>query len=56
MSGEKSEFGARVANEIVFEPNKAEKLKGMSIMLRSIGSAKAAEMSRRLFATLLRPA
>nr|WP_316629488.1 TetR family transcriptional regulator [uncultured Brevundimonas sp.] len=57
MSGEKSEFGARVANEIVFEPNKAEKLKGMSIMLRSIGSAKAAEMvqttcSQRFFGPL----
>ncbi|WP_374322080.1 TetR family transcriptional regulator [Brevundimonas sp.] len=44
MSGDKSEFGARVANEIVFEPKTAEKLKGMSIMLRSIGSNKAAEM------------
>ena len=44
MSGEKSEFGARVANEIVFEPKTAEKVKGMSIMLRSIGSNKAAEM------------
>ncbi|WP_419756011.1 TetR family transcriptional regulator [Brevundimonas sp.] len=44
MSGEKSELGARVANEIVFEPKTAEKLKGMSIMLRSIGSNKAAEM------------
>lgn len=44
MSGEKADFGRRVAHEIVFEPKKAEKLKGMSIMLRSIGSAKAAEM------------
>ncbi|WP_313013344.1 TetR family transcriptional regulator [Brevundimonas sp.] len=44
MSGEKSELGARVANEIVFEPKTAEKVKGMSIMLRSIGSNKAAEM------------
>lgn len=44
MSGEKSELGARVANEIVFEPKTAEKLKCMSIMLRSIGSNKAAEM------------
>jgi len=44
MQGEKSDFGRRVAHEIVFEPKKAEKLKGMSIMLRSIGSAKASEM------------
>ncbi|MFA4939306.1 TetR family transcriptional regulator [Brevundimonas sp.] len=44
MSGEKGDFGRRVAHEIVFEPKKAEKLKGMSIMLRSIGSAKASEM------------
>ncbi|MEC8533265.1 MAG: TetR family transcriptional regulator, partial [Pseudomonadota bacterium] len=44
MSGDKSEFGRRVAHEIVFEPKKAEKLKGMAIMLRSIGSNKAAEM------------
>ncbi|WP_159457554.1 TetR/AcrR family transcriptional regulator [Brevundimonas sp. SH203] len=57
MQGEKSEFGARVANEIVFEPKTAEKLKGMSIMLRSIGSTKAAEMvqttcSQRFFGPL----
>lgn len=57
MSGEKSEFGARVAHEIVFEPKKAEKLKGMSIMLRSIGSTKASDMvqttcSRRFFGPL----
>lgn len=44
MSGDKAEFGRRVAHEIVFEPKKAEKLKGMSIMLRSIGSARASEM------------
>jgi AcrR family transcriptional regulator len=44
MSGEKADFGRRVAHEVVFEPKKAEKLKGMSIMLRSIGSAKASEM------------
>ncbi|KAK0339706.1 hypothetical protein LTR94_033464, partial [Friedmanniomyces endolithicus] len=44
MSGDKAEFGKRVAHEIVFEPKKAEKLKGMSIMLRSVGSANASEM------------
>ena len=44
MSGDKADFGRRVAHEIVFEPKKADKLKGMSIMLRSIGSAKASEM------------
>lgn len=44
MQGDKAAFGARVAHEIVFEPKKAEKLKGMSIMLRSVGSARASEM------------
>jgi len=44
MQGDKADFGRRVAHEVVFEPKKAEKLKGMSIMLRSIGSARASEM------------
>ena len=44
MQGDKTDFGRRVAHEIVFEPKKAEKLKGMSIMLRSIGSNRASEM------------
>lgn len=44
MQGDKAEFGRRVAHEIVFEPKKADKLKGMSIMLRSIGSNRASEM------------
>ena len=49
MQGDKAEFGRRVAHEIVFEPKKAEKLKGMSIMLRSI-----AEIARRVFASCRR--
>ena len=44
MQGDKADFGRRVSHEIVYEPKKAEKLKAMSIMLRSIGSARAAEM------------
>lgn len=44
MQGDKAGFGRRVAHEIVFEPKKADKLKGMSIMLRSVGSARASEM------------
>ncbi len=44
MQGDKADFGRRVAHEIVYEPKKADKLKGMSIMLRSIGSTRASEM------------
>ena len=44
MQGDKADFGKRVSHEIVYEPKAPDKLKGMSIMLRSIGSSRAAEM------------
>ena len=46
LSGPRESFGARVADQIVFDPKQGDKLRGMQIMLRSIGSAKAAEVVR----------
>ncbi len=43
FSGPRESFGARVADQIVFHPKQGDKLQGMQIMLRSIGSAKASE-------------
>lgn len=37
-------FGRRLAEQIVYQPKRGVKLLGMQIMLRSIGSAKAAEI------------
>jgi AcrR family transcriptional regulator len=48
MEGAREDFGRRVAHEIVYGPSKPEaKMKGLLIMLRSIGSARAAEVIRR---------
>lgn len=47
MDGERAEFGRRVAHELIFEPKKEGKLKGLLIMLRSVGSAKAMELVQR---------
>lgn len=47
MEGPRSEFGRRVAHEVIFKPAKAGKLKGLLIMLRSVGSAKAMEIVQR---------
>ena len=47
MEGERSGFGRRVANEIIFKPAKEGKLKGLLIMLRSVGSTKAMELVQR---------
>ncbi len=45
-NGDRATFGARVAHEVVFEPKRETKLKGLLILLRSIGSAKASEIAR----------
>ena len=47
MEGPRSEFGRRVATEVIFKPAKEGKLKGLLIMLRSVGSAKAMEIVQR---------
>lgn len=47
MDGPRSGFGARVAHAVIFEPKKQAKLKGLLIMLRSVGSAKAMEIVQR---------
>lgn len=44
FDGPRDGFGRRLADQIVFEPKRGAKLLGMRIMLRSIGSAKAAEI------------
>ena len=47
MDGPRAEFGNRVARAVIFEPKKENKLKGLLIMLRSVGSAKAMELVQR---------
>lgn len=47
MSGERADFGKRVAQELVFEPKNESKLRGLLILLRSIGSAKAMQVVQR---------
>ena len=47
MDGPRAEFGRRVAHEVIFKPAKEGKLKGLLIMLRSVGSTKAMEIVQR---------
>lgn len=47
MEGDRTDFGRRVAREVIFEPKNEGKLKGLLIMLRSVGSAKAMELVQR---------
>lgn len=47
MEGDRADFGRRVAREVIFEPKNEGKLKGLLIMLRSVGSAKAMELVQR---------
>lgn len=47
MEGDRAEFGRRVAREVIFEPKNEGKLKGLLIMLRSVGSTKAMELVQR---------
>ncbi len=47
MDGERSDFGRRVAREVIFERKNEGKLKSLLIMLRSVGSAKAMDLVQR---------
>jgi len=47
MSGERATFGRRVAHEAIFEAKSESKLKGLLILLRSVGSTKAMELVQR---------
>lgn len=47
MEGPREDFGRRVAHEVIFNPAKQGKLKGLLIMLRSVGSTKAMELVQR---------
>lgn len=47
MQGDRATFGQRIAHEAIFEAKSESKLKGLLILLRSIGSAKAMELVQR---------
>ena len=47
INGPREHFGRRVAHELIFAAKKEGKLKGLLIMLRSVGSAKAMEIVQR---------
>ncbi len=47
MTGERGDFGQRIAHEAIFETKSESKLRGLLILLRSIGSAKAMELVQR---------
>ena len=44
FDGPRETFGRRMADQIVYNPKRGDKLLGMQIMLRSIGSGRAAEI------------
>lgn len=47
MEGDRATFGRRVAHEAIFETKSESKLKGLLILLRSVGSTKAMELVQR---------
>src|SRR5690606_9685850 len=47
MAGDRATFGRRVAHEAIFEAKSESKLKGLLILLRSVGSTKAMELVQR---------
>jgi AcrR family transcriptional regulator len=47
IEGDRSDFGARMAHEAIYKEREEGKLEHMLIMLRSIGSTKAAELVQR---------
>jgi AcrR family transcriptional regulator len=47
MGGDRSTFGERIAHEAIFKTKSDSKLKGLLILLRSIGSAKAMELVQK---------
>ena len=44
MTGDRADFGQRIAHEAIFETRSESRLRGLLILLRSIGSAKATEL------------
>ena len=47
MQGDRATFGQRIAHEAIFEGKSESKLKGLLILLRSVGSTKAMELVQR---------
>ncbi|MBB4084088.1 TetR/AcrR family transcriptional regulator [Brevundimonas lenta] len=47
MAGDRGDFGRRIAHEVIYEGKSESKLKGLLILLRSIGSTKAMELVQR---------
>ena len=47
MTGDRQDFGQPIAREAIFEGKSESKLRGLMILLRSIGSAKAMELVQR---------
>lgn len=47
MTGDRHDFGQRIAHEAIFEAKSESKLRGLLILLRSIGSTKAMELVQR---------
>lgn len=47
MTGDRHDFGQRIAYEAIFAARSESKLRGLLILLRSIGSAKAMELVQR---------
>ncbi len=47
MTGDRQDFGRRIAHEAIFEGESESKLRGLMILLRSIGSARAMERVQR---------
>ncbi|MGZ9113339.1 MAG: TetR/AcrR family transcriptional regulator [Brevundimonas sp.] len=47
MDGDRTTFGHRVAHEAIYEARSDSKLKGLLVLLRSVGSTKAMELVQR---------
>ncbi|MDP3802950.1 TetR/AcrR family transcriptional regulator [Brevundimonas sp.] len=47
MEGDRADFGRRVAHEAIYEAKSDSKLKGLLVLLRSVGSTKAMELVQR---------
>jgi AcrR family transcriptional regulator len=47
MTGDRADWGRRIARELVYERKPESKLRGLLILLRSIGSTKANELVQR---------
>ena len=47
MEGDRSTFGERIAHEAIYEAKSESKLKGLLVLLRSVGSTKAMELVQK---------